>query len=101
MNWIEYSYENRESHPKQAGRYLIYRAKCNKMHFEQWNGSGWSSSNRDCTHYCLPEKPVVKSTLQKLSSLMFPTCKHCGSLRLVYVPNKGYFCSNCQEKQPK
>ena len=49
--WNEYSWGNIESRPPKAGRYLIYRKKCNKIHFEQWNGSGWASSNRDCTHW--------------------------------------------------
>jgi len=59
MDWIKYSWENKESHPPRAGRYLIYRAKCDKMHFEQWNGSGWSSSNNDCTHWSKPQKPII------------------------------------------
>jgi hypothetical protein len=29
------------------------------MHFEQWNGSGWSSSNNDCTHWSKPQKPII------------------------------------------
>lgn len=47
MTWTEYSWENRDSHPPTAGRYLIYRIKCDKMHFEHWNGNGWSSSNNE------------------------------------------------------
>lgn len=57
MNWIKYSWDNKKSHPPNAGRYLIYRKKCGKMHFEQWNGNGWSSSNNDCTHWTIPEPP--------------------------------------------
>ena len=57
MEWTKYNWENRKSHPPNSGRYLIYRAKCDKMHFEHWNGSGWSSSNNDCTHWCSPIKP--------------------------------------------
>ena len=56
-DWTKYNWENKESHPPAPDRYLIYRKKCDKMHFEQWNGSGWASSNNDCTHYCLPQKP--------------------------------------------
>ena len=58
MEWIEYNWADKNSHPKEARRYLIYRASCDKMHFEQWNGSGWSSSNNDCTHWCLPNNPL-------------------------------------------
>ena len=57
MNWIEYNWEDASTRPPQAGRYLIYRQGCDKMHFEQWNGNGWASSNNDCTHWCLPQKP--------------------------------------------
>lgn len=57
LNWIKYSWEDRNSHPPTTGKCLIYRAKCDKMHFEQWNGSGWTSSNNDCTHWCRPNKP--------------------------------------------
>ena len=69
INWIEYSWENRHSHPPTGGRYLIYRAKCDKMHFEQWNGSGWSSSNNDCTHWANPQTPTM--TKKQHGSLVF------------------------------
>lgn len=58
LDWIKYNWEDKKSHPPTAGRCLIYRAKCDKMHFEQWNGSGWASSNNDCTHWCRPNKPL-------------------------------------------
>jgi len=61
MNWTKYSWEDEKSHPPKPGRYLIYRAGCDKMHFERWNGSGWSSSNKDCTDWCLPDKPETFS----------------------------------------
>jgi len=57
MNWTIYIWENKESHPPNPGRYLIYRDKCNKMHFEQWNGIGWSSSNNEELQWCIPQKP--------------------------------------------
>lgn len=56
--WVTYNWDNIESRPPTSGRYLIYRAKCDKMHFEQWNGSGWSSSNNDCTHWRQPLQPT-------------------------------------------
>ena len=56
--WVSYSWENKKSHPPKAGKYWIYRKGCNKQHSEQWNGSGWSSSNNDCTHWQpLPQPP--------------------------------------------
>lgn len=57
MKWTVYSWDNKASHPPCAGRYLIHRKGCDKTHFEQWNGSGWSSSNGDCTHWRKPDKP--------------------------------------------
>lgn len=58
MDWIDYSWDNKKSHPPRPGRYLIYRTKCDKLHFEQWNGSGWASSNNDCTHWCVVKLPI-------------------------------------------
>lgn len=55
MIWTPYKWENIESRPPKPGSYLIYRKGCNKMHFEQWNGSGWASSNGDCTHWADPK----------------------------------------------
>lgn len=57
LNWVKYDFNDINTRPKKAGKYLIHRAKCGKTHFEQWNGSGWASSNNDCTHYCVVEKP--------------------------------------------
>lgn len=57
MNWTEYSWENKDSHPPYLGRYLIYRRGCDEMHFERWNGNGWASSNIDCTHWTNPKRP--------------------------------------------
>ena len=59
INWVAYDWNNPSTRPPKAGRYLIYRSKCNKLHFEQWNGSGWASSNNDCTHYTLVEPPCL------------------------------------------
>ena len=64
MNWNKYSFQDKESHPPKSGRYLIYREKCDKMHFEHWNGKGWSSSNNDCTHWVNVTKPS-KSVFSK------------------------------------
>jgi hypothetical protein len=52
MKWIPYNWTDLKSHPPQAGRYLIYRKKCDKWHQEVWNGSGWASNNNDITHWC-------------------------------------------------
>lgn len=58
MDWTRFNKNNRDTYPKKAGKYLIYRKGCDKMHFEQWNGNGWASSNNDCTHYCSPNTPI-------------------------------------------
>lgn len=57
FNWKNFDLSDKTTHPEKPGRYLIYREKCDKMHFEQWNGIGWASSNNDCTEYCIPNKP--------------------------------------------
>lgn len=59
INWVAYDWNIPSTRPPKAGRYLIYRSKCNKIHFEQWNGSGWASSNNDCTHYTLIKPPCL------------------------------------------
>ena len=57
MNWTEYNFNDEKTRPPKAGRYLIYRSRCDKMHFEQWNGSGWSSTNNEPLFWCIPNKP--------------------------------------------
>jgi len=52
VEWIVYDWNDKLSRPPAPGRYLIYRKKCNKMHFEMWNGNGWAYSNNDCSHWC-------------------------------------------------
>lgn len=60
MNWNEFNQSDKNTHPPKAGKYLIYRKGCDKMHFEKWNGTGWSSSNNTCTHWVEVEKPVER-----------------------------------------
>ncbi len=57
--WIKFDKNDLNTYPKNAGRYLIYRKKCDKTHFEQWNGTGWSSSMNDCTHYKKVKRPRI------------------------------------------
>jgi hypothetical protein len=47
--WIKYEFG--KCQPPTAGRYLVYRQKCDKWHQEVWNGTGWASNNNDITHY--------------------------------------------------
>lgn len=44
--------------PIKYGRYEVYRAKCEKQHYETWNGIGWASNNNDITHYREIVKPI-------------------------------------------
>ena len=56
--WVKYDWEDKDSRPPEAGRYLLYRQSCDKMHFEQWNGGGWASSNnKEGIYWCSPSKP--------------------------------------------
>jgi len=57
IKWMSYDWHIPSTRPPNPGRYLIYRGKCNKIHFEQWNGNGWSSSNNDCTRWTLIKPP--------------------------------------------
>ena len=58
--WSLYDIKSKLHRPPTAGRYLIYRVKCDKMHFEQWNGTGWSSSNNEELYWCKPAKPFIE-----------------------------------------
>lgn len=37
--------------PEAYGRYEVYRAGCNKQHYETWNNTGWAYNNTDITHF--------------------------------------------------
>lgn len=70
LNWVEYDWMKIETRPHKSGKYLVYRAKCEKMHFRQWNGSGWSSDNNTITHWTLPAPPKKTSILKMLGELL-------------------------------
>ena len=59
IEWIKYDFNNVKSRPKKPSRYLIWRVKCDKIHFEKWNGSGWSSSNNEELWWCEIKKPTI------------------------------------------
>lgn len=48
-----------EERPADYGRYEVYRAGCDKQHYETWNNTGWAYNNRDITHW----RPIVKPPL--------------------------------------
>lgn len=50
---------NSETKPTKYGRYLVYRARCNKMHFEVWNTTGWAYNNHDISHWCDVKIPTL------------------------------------------
>jgi len=52
--WKEYPKEK----PSTYGRYEVYRTKCNKQHYETWNGSGWAYNGNNITHFREIIKPV-------------------------------------------
>ena len=45
--------------PQKAGRYEVYRAKADKVHYEKWNNTGWSFNNNTITHW----REIVKPNL--------------------------------------
>ena len=63
MEWTQYNFKNKKSHPPAPGRYLIYKEKCDKVCFGRWNGSGWSENNHDCSDWRHIDRPqrVLKS----------------------------------------
>jgi hypothetical protein len=62
MIWIEYKWEVEASRPPKPDRYLIYRPRCKKMHFERWNGSGWSSTMNEEILWTKPIEPNIVNT---------------------------------------
>lgn len=58
LDWKEYYWNDRSTHPDKPGRYLVYRRKCNKQNFMQWNGNGWASDDNTITHYCKTKPPT-------------------------------------------
>jgi hypothetical protein len=59
MNWISV----KDKRPTDYGKYLIFRAKCGKIHFETWNNTGWAYNNNDITHWMpIPEPPTAHLT---------------------------------------
>lgn len=65
ISWTDYNFSLIASHPPKPGRYLIYRQICDKMHFETWNGNGWASSNTDCSHWAVINKPIKQNMTQQ------------------------------------
>lgn len=55
-SWIEYNWENKETHPPKYGKYFICR-KDGKVHWETWNTSGWAYNNNVITHWREVTKP--------------------------------------------
>lgn len=46
-NWLSM----KTSKPDQCGRYEVFRAGCGKIHYCQWNGSGWAYDHKEITHW--------------------------------------------------
>lgn len=57
-DWIEYDFFDLSKRPTESGRYLVFRAKCRKIEFQQWNGSGFGYNNNDITHFQTPVAPT-------------------------------------------
>lgn len=45
--------------PPKYGHYLVYREKCDKLHFETWNGSGWAYNGNNITMWAEIQKPKL------------------------------------------
>lgn len=56
LEWKPYP----ENKPTEYGEYLVYRAGCNKRHFETWNNTGWAYNNNDITHFSKVKTPFSK-----------------------------------------
>jgi hypothetical protein len=37
--------------PDVSDRYEVFRSSCGKMHYCQWNGSGWAYDHKEITHW--------------------------------------------------
>lgn len=56
--WIDYDKGNIETYPEKAGRYLVQRSD-GKIHFENWNNTGWAYNNKVIVCY-MPVHPRIK-----------------------------------------
>jgi hypothetical protein len=43
--------------PTEYGHYEVFRAGCDKQHYETWNNTGWAYNNRDVTHWRKKVRP--------------------------------------------
>lgn len=59
MEWIAFDHDKKETRPTKYGKYLICR-KDGKIHFETWNGTGWSYNHNEIRFYALITSPINK-----------------------------------------
>jgi len=58
-DWIEYDYDKIASQkPNKCGKYLVCR-KDGKIHFENWNGTGWAYNDRTITYWKTINSPYI------------------------------------------
>lgn len=57
--WIEYQWDDEGTRPISPGKFEVYRPSCDKQHYCQWNGSGWSSENNTIKYYRKIVGPII------------------------------------------
>jgi hypothetical protein len=40
-----------DERPTDYGKYEVYRAGCQKQHYQTWNNTAWAYDNKDITHW--------------------------------------------------
>lgn len=60
-NWVEFDPTNKETFPKEYGKYFIVR-KDGQLHWESWNGTGWAYNHNTIAYWAVIVLPI-KATI--------------------------------------
>jgi hypothetical protein len=56
-HWVKFDFNDLSTRPTSYGKYLVCR-KDGKIHWEQWNGSGWAYNHNVITHWAEIKSPL-------------------------------------------
>jgi hypothetical protein len=55
-HWVLFDQDNKKTHPSEYRKYLICR-KDGKIHWENWNGSGWAYNHGEIRYWAVIVPP--------------------------------------------
>lgn len=59
-HWVAFDWDNPKTRPTESGKYLICR-KDGKIHWEQWNGSGWAYNHKEIRFWAVIVTPIEEN----------------------------------------